>query len=287
MAIRLPRVLGLSLLGLYGVCWASLSGASETGPSLPLSRSPDAASVNACLKRAADTCAGAAPPAAIASTGAKGQPSPNSTAFAINGKGEFLTNYHVVKDCTGLRVRIGGEWQEARATAHDEGTDLAVIRARSAPAVPALQFRDDNGIRPADAVIVLGFPYAGLLTTDPQVTTGVVAALSGLRDDKRYLQLTAPVQPGSSGGPLVDLSGNVVGVVTAKLNKFAAAEWTGLPEWLGTLPENVNFALKSDNARAFLDANGIQYERAPSTSKRDAADIGELAAKSVIMVDCE
>jgi len=75
--------------------------------------------------------------------------------------------------------------------------------------------------------------------------------------------------------------------VTAKLNKFAAAEWTGLPEWLGTLPENVNFALKSDNARAFLDANGVQYEKASSMAKRDAADVGELGSKSVVMVDCE
>jgi hypothetical protein len=287
MAIRLPRVLRLALFGLYAVFCAAPSGASEVGGSVPLSRSPAASSVNACLKRAADTCTGSAPPAAVASTAAKGQVSPVSTAFAINDKGEFLTNYHVVKGCSGLRVRIAGEWQEAHATAHDEQTDLAVIRAGSAATLPALHFRDGNGIRPADAVIVLGFPYAGLLTNDPQVTTGVVSALSGLRDDKRYVQLTAPVQPGSSGGPLLDLSGNVVGVVTAKLNKFAAAEWTGLPEWLGTLPENVNFALKSDNARAFLDANGVQYEKASSMAKRDAADVGELGSKSVVMVDCE
>jgi hypothetical protein len=287
MAIRLPSVLGMSLLGLYAAFCAAPSGASEVGGSVLLSRSPDASSINACLKRAADSCTETAPPASIASTAAKGQLSPVSTAFAINGRGEFLTNYHVVKGCSGLRVRIAGEWQEALATAHDEQTDLAVIRARSAAAVPALHFRDGKGIRPADPVIVLGFPYAGLLTNDPQVTTGVVSALSGLRDDKRYVQLTAPVQPGSSGGPLLDLSGNVVGVVTAKLNKFAAAEWTGLPEWLGTLPENINFALKSDNARAFLDANGVRYEKASSTGKRDAADVGELASKSVAMVDCE
>lgn len=286
MTIRLPRVLGLSLLGFCGVILAAPAGASETRGRLPVSKGPDTASVDACLKRAADTCVGSAPPAAIASTAARAQVAPVSTAFAVNGNGEFLTNYHVVKGCTGLRVRIAGEWQDAVAGVHDEQTDLAVIRARSA-AMPALRFRDGKGIRPADAVIVVGFPYAGLLTNDPQVTTGVVSALSGLRDDRRYIQVTAPVQPGSSGGPLVDLSGNVVGVVTAKLNKFAAAKWTGLPEWLGTLPENINFALKSDNARAFLDANGIQYERASSTAKRDAADVGELASKSVAMVDCE
>jgi Trypsin-like peptidase domain len=82
--------------------------------------------------------------------------------------------------------------------------------------LPILHFRDGKYIRPADPVVVLGFPYAGLLATAPQVTTGAVSALAGLRDDTRYLQLTAPVQPGNSGGPLLDLSGNVVGIVSAR-----------------------------------------------------------------------
>ena len=285
--IGLSRVLGLSLLGLCCVFPAYAAGdLPEDRAMVPATGRADAASINACLKRATDTCGEMAPTTAAAGPAVKGQPSPVSTAFAVDGRGYFLTNNHVVIGCASLRIRIAGEWQDAAVTAHDARDDLALIRARSGAALPALHFRDGRGIRPADPVIVIGFPYAGLLTSDPQLTTGVVSALSGLRDDKRYMELTAPVQPGSSGGPLLDLSGNVVGVVAAKLNKFAAADWTGLPEWLGTLPENINFALKSDNIRAFLDANGIRYQTAPSTAKRDAADVGELASKSVTMVDC-
>src|SRR5207237_662095 len=96
--------------------------------------------------------------------------------------------------------------------------------AEKAPA-PPLRFRDGSSIRPADPVVVVGFPYAGLLTQSPQVTTGVISALAGIHDDSRYVQLTAPVQPGSSGGPLLDSSGNVIGIVSSKLDTMAAADW--------------------------------------------------------------
>src|SRR5204863_7492561 len=189
------------------------------------------------------------------------------TAFSINAAGEFLTSYHVLRACAGApQVRISGEWQGSDPIAIDETSDLAVIRATSSTSVPALRFRDGKGIRPADPVVVLGFPYAGLLTKSPQITTGVVSALSGIRDDPRYIQLTAPVQPGSSGGPLLDLSGNVIGIVSSKLDTMAAAEWTGTSGWILTLPENINFATKSINAREFLDANHIAYDTAPSTT---------------------
>jgi S1-C subfamily serine protease len=128
--------------------------------------------------------------------------------------------------------------------------------------------------------VVLGFPYAGLLATTAQVTTGAISALAGVRDDTRYFQLTAPVQPGNSGGPLLDLSGNVVGIVTARINALAVAEATG------TLPENINFAIKSLIVRGFLEANRIDYETAQSSGKLDPADVGESAAKSVVMLEC-
>jgi S1-C subfamily serine protease len=229
-----------------------------------------------------------APTTPLAPTSPKPQRAGIGTAFAINGAGEFLTNYHVVKSCTTApRLRIAGEWQDGRAIVSDERNDLAVVRVQSANAVPALRFRDGSSIRPADPVVVVGFPYAGLLTQSAQVTTGAISALAGVHDDSRYLQLTAPVQPGSSGGPLLDSSGNVVGIVSSKLDTTAAAEWTGTSGWIITLPENINFATKSANAREFLDANHIAYGTAPSTTRLDAADVGELAARSVVMVGCE
>ena len=269
-----------------------LSCLLSLGPAVAVAADPsrtllDTTAVNACLNRAAVTCGASALTTHFPADPSETQHPEISTAFAINTKGDFLTNYHVVAACTALHANIAGNWVNAQAIVTDADDDLAVIRVSPKSTVPVLRFRDGRNIRPADPVIALGFPYAGLLTTDPQVTTGVVSALAGLRDDKRYLQLSAPVQPGSSGGPLLDLSGNVVGVVTAKLNKFAAAQWTGLSPLNGTLPENVNFAIKSENATSFLEANGLDYEKASSTTKLDPADVGEMGARSVIMVKCE
>jgi S1-C subfamily serine protease/uncharacterized protein len=210
------------------------------------------------------------PKAEIAGTG---------TAFAISKTSDFLTNYHVVKGCASVRLRKAELRRDGLVIANDERNDLAVVRAQIS-SVPLLHFRDGKPIRPADPVVVLGFPYAGLLATAPQVTTGAVSALAGVRDDTRYLQLTAPVQPGNSGGPLLDLSGNVVGIVSARINALAVAEATG------TLPENINFAIKSGIVRGFLEANGIDYETAQSAGKLDPADVGEGAAKSVVMLEC-
>jgi S1-C subfamily serine protease/uncharacterized protein len=207
------------------------------------------------------------------------KPAAAGTAFAINRTGEFLTNYHVVKGCLVVRLGVAGVQQDGTVVFTDERNDLALVRTRVTGVEP-LRFREGKGIRPADGVVALGFPYAGLLATSPQVTTGAVSALAGIHDDSRVLQLTAPIQPGNSGGPLLDLSGNVVGVVSARINELAIAEVTG------TLPQNINFAIKSAIIREFLDAHRVDYLTNQSVTKIDPADVGEMATRSTVMLEC-
>src|SRR4029077_3309512 len=97
---------------------------------------------------------------------------------------------------------------------------------------------------------------AGYLAEQANVTTGDVSSLAGIGNDSRYLQITAPVQPGNSGGPLFDAAGNVIGVVSAKLDSIKLAGLTG------DIPENVNFALNVSVVRGFLEARGISYQTA-------------------------
>jgi len=85
------------------------------------------------------------------------------------------------------------------------------------------------------------------------MTTGNISALAGLGDDARWLQFTAPIQPGNSGGPLVDASGDVVGVVTSKLSPLWAAKN------IGDVPQNVNFALNASVIRDFLESRSVEY----------------------------
>jgi S1-C subfamily serine protease len=112
------------------------------------------------------------------------------------------------------------------------------------------------------------------------VTTGTVTALAGIGDDSRFLQITAPIQPGNSGGPLFDISGNVVGTVVSTLDPMIVAKVTG------SLPQNVNFAIKAGIVRGFLDAKGITYQTANSATRMDPADVSATGAKSVVMVEC-
>ncbi len=119
-----------------------------------------------------------------------------------------------------------------------------------------------------------------MLTSDPSVTTGNVSALAGPGDDRRFLQITAPVQQGNSGGPLLDLAGNVVGVVVAKLDAIKVANLTG------DIPQNVNFAVSAWAARAFLDAYNVPYETAPSEPKLAARDVAAQAREFTVLVEC-
>ena len=121
--------------------------------------------------------------------------------------------------------------------AGDVQSDLALIEGPTSS--KSATFSQGRGVRPGDDIVVVGFPLHGLLTSDPSVTTGNVSALAGPGDDRRFLQITAPVQQGNSGGPLLDLAGNVVGVVVAKLDAIKVANL------IGDIPQNVNFAVSA------------------------------------------
>jgi serine protease Do len=129
---------------------------------------------------------------------------------------------------------------------------------------------------------VFGFPLAPLLSRSGNFTLGNVTSLSGLSDDSRFLQVSAPVQAGNSGGPLVDHAGVVAGVVTSKLNAIRTAAVTG------DLPQNVNFAIKSQMAVTFLAANRVQVEFSPPGSQAlSPPDLAERTKAMSVFVDCK
>jgi S1-C subfamily serine protease len=80
------------------------------------------------------------------------------------------------------------------------------------------------------------------------MTKGEISSLAGAKDDPRYFQISVPIQPGNSGGALADASGNVIGVVTAKLSDAAGYETSG------AIPQNVNYAIKSTYLLALVES---------------------------------
>jgi serine protease Do len=113
-------------------------------------------------------------------------------------------------------------------------------------------------------------------------TLGNVSALVGLGEDSRYLQISAPVQPGNSGGPLLDQNGNLVGVVSAKLNALRLMVATN-----GDIAQNVNFAIKSSIVASFLEANGIGYATGAATQPMQPAGLADQAKGISVYVECQ
>jgi S1-C subfamily serine protease len=201
------------------------------------------------------------------------------SGFVVSKGGYVLTNYHVIDGCSKVQLRWSMGVKQASIIGADEANDLAVLRSEMGELKP-LTFRDGRGIRQADPVISIGFPLTGVLAASAKVSIGAVSALAGLGDDTRLLQISAPTQPGNSGGPLLDFSGNVVGVVESTINASAMLKNTG------SIPQNVNFAIKSNIVRGFLDAKDISYDTATSAAKMEAADIAERGVRATVLVEC-
>src|SRR5262249_39151256 len=122
----------------------------------------------------------------------------SGTGFAIGSGSSVLTNFHVVDGCKSVRVANGGAGQ---IKIRDRRNDIAVIQP-DRPINGALHFRPGNQLKLGEEIIVIGFPLRGLLSSSPTVTNGIVSSLAGLRDDRTRFQISAPIQPGNSGGPV-------------------------------------------------------------------------------------
>ncbi|WP_306768503.1 S1C family serine protease [Roseomonas sp. AR75] len=210
--------------------------------------------------------------------GGTGRTLSTGTGFVV-APGRALTNFHVVDDCRGVRLRTAnGRELTARVLATDRNRDLALLEVPN-EAGPPLAFRREGNLRRGENVVTYGFPLAGLLSSGPTLTTGEISALAGLRDNQQQYQISAPVQPGNSGGPLLDLGGNVVGVIVSKLNAQRVAQQTG------DIPQNVNFAVKGSEALQFLRQNRVE-PRLSDPATRTPAEVGEQVHPSVLFLRC-
>jgi serine protease Do len=204
-------------------------------------------------------------------TGASG------TAFFISKDGVALTQAHVVERCQQISVNRDGQNGTARVLARDDKNDLALLATDLHP-TQAANWRLQ--VRQGEDVAVYGFPLSGVLASGGNVAVGNVTALAGLGNDSRFLQISAPVQPGNSGGPLLDRNGTVVGIVVAKLNALEIASATG------DIPQNVNFAIKASVAAAFLDAQRVAHAESAGVGALSTPDIAERAKSFTVQVVC-
>lgn len=135
-------------------------------------------------------------------------------------------------------------------------------------------------MRLGESVAVFGFPLTGLLSPNGNFTLGNITALTGLGNDSRFFQISAPVQPGNSGGPLLDESGNVVGVITSKLDALKIAVATG------DLPQNINFAINASLAMTFLDANRVAISTETTSAPLTGPNLADRAREISVFIRC-
>lgn len=206
--------------------------------------------------------------------------SARGTGFAIDTDGHIMTAAHVVAGCRSVTARIGGREFPADIVSTDPQNDLALLKIAGGAVRASLPLRDGPRVRLGESVLAFGFPLQGVMTSSINMTPGSVSALAGLGDDARVLQFTAPIQPGNSGGPLVDASGSVVGVVTSRLSPLWAMKN------VGTVPENVNFALKASVVRDFLDSRNAEYRSQGLGPASPSTTLAEKVSGAVLPLQC-
>ena len=136
--------------------------------------------------------------------------------------------------------------------------------------------------RPAELnsdITVAGYPLSGLLG-GLNVTRGAITSLKGLGGDYTTMQISAPVQSGNSGGPALDESGRVVGVVVSKLNALALADISG------EIPQNVNFSVRGEIAKIFLASNGIDYDIDSREHSIKSTELAKQASRYTVRIEC-
>jgi S1-C subfamily serine protease len=221
-------------------------------------------------------------PATPTSTDQKQPTLSSGSGIILTADGDILTNDHVIEGCGQIAVtRADDVAATATVIASDAANDLALLRStlkvdkndlahlRTQPPLPA-----------GSSVAVYGFPLAGTLSSSGNIVSGNVTALAGIGDDVRFFQISAPIQPGNSGGPLLDGAGNVVGVVNSKLNELAWAKATG------SLPQTVNFAIKASVAASFLDAHSVSYATSTTENQLSLPAVTAQAKKFTALILC-
>ncbi len=221
------------------------------------------------------------------------------SGFFVSKLGHVITNAHVVHNCNKVTVGDSANKQvPAEVVNTDRSNDLALLKLSSLEMASAesksliqklsivvVPLASKGLLRSEDArlgekVLVAGYPYGDFFSNSIKVTTGVVSSTRGAGDDSGQFQLDAAVQPGNSGGPIYDSSGNIVGVVISQLDKLKVAKA------IGSMPENVNFGIKASTVRQFLISSGLPSKKAEQAEEKSTEQLAEIAKNQTLMVMC-
>lgn len=206
------------------------------------------------------------------------RPVSTGTAFYINRSGQLMTAAHVVRDCLVIEAQKDGKVIPVKAHASSDVLDLAVVDSGQSTD-HSLALRIGEELTLGEPVTNVGYPLQGILAVSPNLTRGNVSARAGLKGSQGLFQFSAPVQPGSSGGPVVSDGGELLGITVGTLNAAALIQQ-------GLLPQNVNFALEARYAASFLHHANVEFNEVTPNAKGDMRTANEAALAVVLQLSC-
>jgi TPR repeat protein len=208
----------------------------------------------------------------------KGSPAISATGFLITSDGFILTACHAVEEATRIEVLYNQKQYAAKVIRKDTLTDVAVLKIEDNN-LPFLPIVSSSTVKIGDAVFTIGYPRITLQGSEPKFTEGSISSLSGLANDSKCFQISIPIQPGNSGGPLVNEKGEVIGIIVSSLNDVAILLITG------SVPQNVNYALKSSFVLSFMESMPDLSKKIiiPNSVKDRTAAI-EKTGKSIVVI---
>jgi len=208
----------------------------------------------------------------------RSRPVRTGTGFYINGTGQVMTAAHVVRDCMVLEAQKDGKVLPVKLHVLSDILDLAVVDSGQA-SEHALPLRIGEEVTLGEPVTNVGYPLQGILAVSPNLTRGNVSARGGLKGSQGLFQFSAPIQPGSSGGPVVSDGGELLGITVSTLNAAGLIQQ-------GMLPQNVNFALDARYAAKFLRHVNVGFNEVTPNDKGNMRTANDAALAAVVQLSC-
>ena len=195
----------------------------------------------------------------------------SGTGFFVSPRGHAVSNDHVVGICKKVAAKIKGEIKYFKILSTDQKNDLGLIKGNYV-SQNYLSIKD-SGAEFGEDIVAFGYPLSDALSSSVKLTRGIVSSLSGPGNNYSEIQIDAAIQPGNSGGPVMNMEGQVVGVASSGLNKLYMLEQAEY------IPENVNFAVAAPTLTNFLKANGVMTKNRTYRIKntKELAKVGRPA----------
>ena len=183
----------------------------------------------------------------------------------------------MIEGCKDMKVHSKGEILRTVKIAEDELNDLALLKISETPShVFALS---DKNPYPLQDIIVAGFPFGDRVSSSLKFTKGIVSSLTGIGNNYSEIQIDAALQPGNSGGPIMDEFGNIIAVAVAKLDMKT------IIEDYGVIPENTNFGIKTSAVKNLMDGNRVPF-KPPNTEVISREELSRIATDGTVFLTC-